>query len=124
MVLRDADVERLRAVPMLSPLALPALEHLARGLVAVEVPAGRDVVTEGDPGDSFYLLVDGTADVVGRWPDGVRPRAGGHVRRDRAAAARPPHRHGPGPDRAPAAVALERALPHGRDGLTLGRAAW
>ncbi len=65
MVLRDDDVERLRAVPMLSPLALPALEHLARGLVAVEVPAGRDVVTEGDAGDCFYLLVDGTADVVG-----------------------------------------------------------
>ena len=65
MVVRDADVDRLRAVPMLEPLALPALEHLARGLVAVEVPAGVDVVTEGDPGDSFYLVVDGVAEVVG-----------------------------------------------------------
>ncbi len=65
MVVRDADVDRLRAVPMLEPLALPALEHLAHGLVAVEIPAGADVVTEGDPGDDFYLVVDGVAEVVG-----------------------------------------------------------
>ena len=123
MVVRDADVDRLRAVPMLEPLALPALEHLARGLVAVEVPAGADVVTEGDPGDNFYLVVDGVAEVVGDGRTGVRARAGGRLRRDRAAAERPPHGHGPGPDGAAAAVAVQRPLPHGGDGLTVGRPA-
>src|SRR4051794_18675119 len=65
MVVRDRDVALLRAIPMLAPLPLPALEHLARGLQPVEVPAGGDVVVEGDPGDRFFVVESGRAEVLG-----------------------------------------------------------
>jgi MFS family permease len=65
MVDRDQDVALLRRIPMLAPLPLPALEHLARGLEPVTVPAGADVVVEGEPGDRFYVLQTGHAEVLG-----------------------------------------------------------
>ena len=50
---------------MLRPLPLPAVEQLARGLEPVRVPAGRAVFHQGDPGDRFYVIETGAADVVG-----------------------------------------------------------
>jgi CRP-like cAMP-binding protein len=52
-------------VPMLQPLPLPAIEHLARGLESVHVPAGQAVFRQGDPADRFYVIEIGQADVVG-----------------------------------------------------------
>ncbi len=57
-------VAGLAAVPMLEPLPMTAIEHLARTLVEQEVPAGHDVVTQGRPGDGFYVLVRGDVDVL------------------------------------------------------------
>lgn len=65
MVDRDQDVALLRAVPMFAPLPLPALEHLARALEPVEVAAGTDVVVEGEPGEQFFLVESGRAEVLG-----------------------------------------------------------
>ncbi|HET6686991.1 MAG TPA: MFS transporter [Jiangellaceae bacterium] len=62
---RDRDIGLLQAVPMLSPLPLPAIEHLARGLQPVSVPAGAVVCNQGDVGDRFYVIESGTADVIG-----------------------------------------------------------
>ena len=85
----------LRGVPLLEVLPLPALETVARQLDHVVVPAGETVFRQGDPGDRFYVVVEGTAQVEG---DGrrSRPGAGRLVRRDRAAAAgaRAPRRSG------------------------------
>jgi CRP-like cAMP-binding protein len=46
-------------------LPLPAIEHLARGLEPVHVPAGQAVFRQGDPADRFYVIEAGAADVVG-----------------------------------------------------------
>lgn len=63
--LLDLDVGLLQQVPMFTPLPLPAIELLARGLEAVMVPAGQAVFTEGDLGDRYYVIESGEADVVG-----------------------------------------------------------
>jgi CRP-like cAMP-binding protein len=55
----------LHEVALLRPLPLPALEHLARRLEAVSVPAGHTVFHQGDIGDRFYVIESGEAEVIG-----------------------------------------------------------
>ena len=55
----------LQTVAMLSPLPLPAIERLARGLESVVVPAGRHVFDQGDVGDRYFVIESGAAEVVG-----------------------------------------------------------
>lgn len=57
------QLELLRGVPMFAPLPLTALEQVAGGLVAEQHAVGSAVIRQGDPGDSWYLIADGTADV-------------------------------------------------------------
>jgi CRP-like cAMP-binding protein len=61
----DKEIALLHGVHMLQPLPLPAIEHLARGLEPVQVPAGQTVFRQGDPADRFYVIETGAADVVG-----------------------------------------------------------
>jgi MFS family permease len=49
-------------LPIFQPLAPGVLEQLARRLTPVEVPAGRTVITAGEPGDRFYLIERGRLD--------------------------------------------------------------
>jgi hypothetical protein len=53
----------LRSVPLFAPLSIGALENVSRRLAEVEVPAGRAVVREGEPGDRFYVIAEGRFDV-------------------------------------------------------------
>jgi predicted MFS family arabinose efflux permease len=62
--LRDREIELLHEVALLRPLPLPALEHLARRLEAVSVPAGHIVFRQGDIGDRFYVIESGEAEVI------------------------------------------------------------
>jgi MFS family permease len=61
----DDEIGLLRGVPMLQPLPLPAIEQLARGLEPVNVSARQVVIHQGDPGDRFYVIEKGRADVIG-----------------------------------------------------------
>ena len=61
----DKEIALLHGVPMLQPLPLPAIEQLARGLEPVHVPAAQAVFRQGDPGDRFYVIEAGAADVIG-----------------------------------------------------------
>ncbi len=49
---------------ILAPLGEAVQEELARALVEVKVPAGEVVVAEGAPGDRFYLIESGIAEVT------------------------------------------------------------
>ena len=59
----EAELRLLRAVPIFAPLAAPVLEHLARRLVPVAVPAGGAIIREGEVGDRFYILERGEVGV-------------------------------------------------------------
>jgi MFS family permease len=64
----DQEVGLLRGVEMFAPLPLPVVEQLARGLEPVSVAAGTTVFAQNEEGDRFYVIVDGTVEVLG---DGV-----------------------------------------------------
>jgi MFS family permease len=61
---RPDAIRLLRGHPLFSSLPAPVLEGLARDLQADPVRAGRVVITEGDIGDRFYLIADGSFEVT------------------------------------------------------------
>ncbi|HWF73382.1 MAG TPA: cyclic nucleotide-binding domain-containing protein [Solirubrobacteraceae bacterium] len=60
------EVALLRSLPIFAALGAPALEGLARASRALEIPAGRYLIREGQFGDSYYAIVDGTLEVSRR----------------------------------------------------------
>lgn len=64
VAVRTGDIILLRQVPMLRPLPVPVLEHLAHGLHHTELRPGEAVFDAGDTGDSFYVVADGTVQVL------------------------------------------------------------
>jgi MFS family permease len=57
------QLELLRRVPFLSTLPEATLERLARASREKVVEAGAEIVQQGAPGDSFYVLESGAVDV-------------------------------------------------------------
>jgi MFS family permease len=60
------EVALLRSLPIFAALGAPALEGLARASTALEVAAGHCLIREGQFGDSYYAIVDGTLEVTRR----------------------------------------------------------
>jgi hypothetical protein len=54
----------LHGVPCLETLDMAALESVAARVERVAVPTGTDVVHQGEPGDRFYVVASGSADVL------------------------------------------------------------
>jgi MFS family permease len=68
----------LRGIPIFAPLPQAQIERLARELVPVHAHGGEAIVREGEPGDRFYIVSEGTLDVS---VDGAHVRTlgpGGH----------------------------------------------
>jgi MFS family permease len=66
---RAADVpvtamSLFQRVALFAPLPRVALEDVARSAIERAVPAGARVVTQGEPGDEYYVVADGTFDVT------------------------------------------------------------
>jgi cyclic nucleotide-binding protein len=49
----------LRNVPMLAPLSVAAMEHLAEHLSSQTVSSGSRIIDQGDAGDRFYVVSEG-----------------------------------------------------------------
>lgn len=49
----------IRGLPIFASLARPVVERLALALERLEVPAGIEIITEGDVGDKFYIIESG-----------------------------------------------------------------
>jgi len=64
VAVRTDDIILLRQVPLLRPLPVPVIEHLAHGLHRTELRPGEAVFDAGDTGDSFYVVADGTVHVL------------------------------------------------------------
>jgi MFS family permease len=63
-ILPERELAAMRTAPMFAPLPLTALEQLARSLDPVAFAVGERVVTQGDPGDCFYLIESGAVEIV------------------------------------------------------------
>lgn len=61
---RDADVATLRSIPMLAVLPLATIEQLVAALEHVELEPGQTVFSEDDPGEHFYIVSAGRAEVL------------------------------------------------------------
>ena len=59
-----AGLPLLRGIPWFALLSPSTLESLARGLTEVRLPAGAEVVTEGEEGDAFYVIEHGSVVVT------------------------------------------------------------
>ena len=58
-----ADIALLRGTSIFGPLGPASLERVARHLIPVAASAGTILIREGDPGDRFYLIADGSLSV-------------------------------------------------------------
>lgn len=56
-------LELLQSNPIFAPLPEATLEQLAEALEELQAPAGDDVIRQGEAGDRFYLVKDGTLEV-------------------------------------------------------------
>ena len=64
MRIRDAGIEILRAVAMLGTLPAATIEQLGAGLEHAEFAPRQAVFEQGEPGDRFYVVESGRAEVV------------------------------------------------------------
>jgi CRP-like cAMP-binding protein len=62
-VTQDDKISRLEAVPLLEECTRRQLKAVARITDVIEVPAGTALARQGQPGNEFYLIVDGSAKV-------------------------------------------------------------
>jgi MFS family permease len=62
---RDGEIEVLNRVAMFRPLPMPAIDNLALHVDDVKIAAGHDIFQQGDRADSFYVIAEGEADVLG-----------------------------------------------------------
>jgi hypothetical protein len=61
----DAEILRLlRQIPFFAPLPAPAMERVMADLIARDAAAGDLLIREGDRGDLFYVIVDGTVEIT------------------------------------------------------------
>lgn len=61
---KDEKIELLRAVPLFANLNRRELQQVGRHADEAQIPEGRVLVTQDAPGNSFYVIVDGRADVM------------------------------------------------------------
>jgi CRP-like cAMP-binding protein len=67
----DPKLAALSRVPLFSRCTRRELEFIAREGDEVDVPAGRTLIRQGRPGDTFYVQLDGESEVK---VDGKRRR--------------------------------------------------
>jgi len=60
----------LQRVPLFQGLKTRQLEHLARRFVERDFPGGQAMVTQGQGGEGFFIIVSGGAEVIRERSDG------------------------------------------------------
>jgi CRP/FNR family cyclic AMP-dependent transcriptional regulator len=59
----DPFIDHLTQVPLFSACSRKDLQKVAHRAKDVRIAAGTTIVTEGDDGDEFFVILDGTATV-------------------------------------------------------------
>jgi CRP/FNR family transcriptional regulator, cyclic AMP receptor protein len=60
----NSKIDLIKRVPLFSSASKHQLEEIAQLADEIDLPEGRTVITEGETGREFFVLVEGTADVV------------------------------------------------------------
>ena len=63
MAVADRKLEALSRVPLFSRCSLKELQFIAREGDEVDVPAGKTLIRQGKPGDTFYIQLEGQSQV-------------------------------------------------------------
>lgn len=58
------DIAFLQTVPLFADCSVPLLEDILTLFLPKQLPEGRDVFREGDPGDLFYLVARGSVEIL------------------------------------------------------------
>lgn len=58
------ELEILRSIPMFAPLSALTLERLAASLVPAHASTGSEIVREGEPGDTYFVIAAGRVEVL------------------------------------------------------------
>ena len=66
----NEEVELLRNIPLFAKIEPSKLKLLAFTSERLTYGGGQDLVVQGDIGDSAYIIVAGTADIIVQTPDG------------------------------------------------------
>lgn len=61
---KDGKVQLLKKVPLFSKLGKDGLHDVAQIADEIDLPAGKEMATEGDRGREFFVLLKGEADVT------------------------------------------------------------
>jgi len=62
-VARTEIDDKLQSIPMFSGLSKRELRSVSRLMTQIEVAEGRELMTEGEPGREFMIIVEGEATV-------------------------------------------------------------
>ena len=65
LTVRDAEIGVLRSSSMLQLLPVPSIEYLATQAVERRVEPGVVLCQQGEPGDEFFVIAEGHAEVLG-----------------------------------------------------------
>lgn len=60
---KDAKIELIRKVPLFSQCTKKELAEVAHIADEIDLPAGKELMREGERGREFFVLLDGSADV-------------------------------------------------------------
>jgi CRP-like cAMP-binding protein len=63
-MLRNAKIDLLRRVHLFSGCSKRELNEIARIADEIDFPSGKTLITQGQPGKQFFVVLDGTVDVV------------------------------------------------------------
>jgi CRP-like cAMP-binding protein len=59
----DHKIELLRSVPLFASQGERGIDEISRLVRVVDMPAGRRITTEGEPGHEFYVIASGSVRV-------------------------------------------------------------
>ena len=60
----NSKIDLIKRVPLFSSASKQELAEIASIADEIDLPEGKVLITEGDAGREFFVLVDGTADVA------------------------------------------------------------
>ena len=60
----NSKTDLIKRVPLFASASRHELEEIASIADEIDLPEGREIITEGDTGREFFVLVEGTAEVA------------------------------------------------------------